>query len=424
MKGLHRTTHLVTAALAFGAVFSSGLVAQVMTAESEAVAKIEADVRWLADDAREGRGVGTDGLRASAEYIAMRFEDLGLEPGGTDGYFQPFEMGSSPMLASVAGTLVRNVVGILPGRGDLAGQVVVYGAHFDHLGTGTGVYAHAVTDTASANQVHNGADDNASGTAALMYAAELLAAREAPSRRTLVFVAFTAEELGTIGSQYYVDNPALPNDSTVAMVNFDMVGRLKGDSLIIGGTASASELEAAIEVVNADYGFTISKQRTPWGASDHYVFYAEAIPVLHLYTNTHSDYHNPNDDWDKIKSAGIAKITRFAVDLGWSFATEPTQLTYAAVPKPEIRTGQRASLGTIPDFGGGSDGFRLRGVTPASAAEEAGLQGGDVIVQIGDVEVKDIYGLQGALTTYKTGQTVTIVFIRDGERMETEATLK
>lgn len=411
-------------ALMCSAILSSAIEAQAWTASSEAVAQIEADVRWLADDAREGRGVGTQGLRASAEYIARRFVDLGLEPGGTEGYFQPFEMGSSPMFASAAGTRVRNVVGVLPGRGALAGQVVVFGAHFDHLGDGTGVYAHVVTDPAAVGQVHNGADDNASGTAALMHVAQRLAQRHADERRTFVFVAFTAEELGTIGSQYYVDHPTFPNDSTVAMLNFDMVGRLQADSLVIGGTASASGLELALERVNAGYGLVISKQADPWGASDHYVFYAETIPVLHFYTNTHRDYHNPEDDWDKIRPEGIAKIAQFAGDLGWQFATQPTRLTYASVPKPQRTMGQRASLGTIPDFGGDAEGFRLRGVTPGSAAEEAGLRGGDVIVRVGDVEVKDIYGLQEALTAHKSGQTVTIVFIREGARMETEATLK
>jgi len=427
MQRLPRTIQAVSTALAFSAAFGSALAAQVGTAEAEAVARIDADVRWLADDAREGRGIGTEGLRASAEYIAKRLEELGLQPGGTNGYFQPFEMDpSSPMLAhsDLGGTTVRNVVGVLPGRGDLAGEVVVFGAHFDHLGMGTGAYSRASTDTSGSGLVHNGADDNASGTAALLYAAALLTGRDAPERRTFVFVAFTAEELGTIGSQFYVDNPTLPNDSTVAMLNFDMVGRMQSDSVIIGGVASASELESMIDAINADHGLVIAKQDTPWGASDHYVFYNEGIPVLHFYTNTHSDYHSPDDDWDKINPAGIAKIAEFATDLGWDVATEPATLTLVSVPKPQATGGARASLGSVPDMGSSAGGLRLRGVTPGSAAEEAGLQAGDVIVQIGEVDVKDIYGLQEALTTYKTGQTVTIVFIRDGDRMETEATLK
>jgi len=427
MKGFQRAIQAVSTALAISAASTSTLTGQGATAEPEAASQILADVRWLADDAREGRGVGTDGLRASAEYIAKRFQELGLEPGGTDGYFQPFELDpSSPMLAhtDLGGTAVRNVIGVLPGRGSLAREVIVFGAHFDHLGKGTHGYARFSTDSAAENAVHNGADDNASGTTALLYAAALLARREAAERRTFVFVAFTAEELGTIGSQYYVDHPTLPNEATAAMLNFDMVGRMQGDSVVIGGVASAAELDRAIDAVNADYGLVIAKQDTPWGASDHYVFYNEGIPVLHFYTNTHGDYHSPADDWEKINAAGITTIAEFASELGWELATRPATLTLVSVPKPQSTSGARASLGSVPDMGSSAGGLRLRGVTPGSAAEEAGLQSGDVIVQIGEIEVKDIYGLQEALTSYKSGQTVTIIFIRDGERMETEATLK
>ncbi len=417
----------MSTALAISAAFSSALAGQVSTDVTKAGSRISADIRWLADDAREGRGVGTEGLRASAEYIAERFEELGLEPGGTDGYFQPFKLDpSSPMLVhtELGGTAVRNVIGVLPGHGRLAREVVVFGAHFDHLGMGTDGYARFSTDSAAENVVHNGADDNASGTTALLNTAALLARRESTERRTFVFVAFTAEELGTIGSQYYVDHPTFPNEVTAAMLNFDMVGRMRGDSVVIGGVASAAELERTIDAVNADYDLVIAKQETPWGASDHYVFYNEGIPVLHFYTNTHSDYHSPGDDWEKINVAGIAKIAEFATDLGWEIATRPAALTLVSVPKPTPAGGARASLGSVPDMGSSEGGLRLRGVTPGSAAQEAGLQSGDVIVQIGEIEVKDIYGLQEALTSYKTGQTVTIIFIRNGERMETEATLK
>ena len=411
-----------------GAIFTPTVVAQTATAEPESASRILNDIRWLADDAREGRGVGTAGLEAAAQYIAQRFEEIGLEPGGTDGYFQRFQLDpASPVLSrtQLGGEQVENVVGILPGRGRLAGQVVVIGAHYDHLGLGTRGYAGFSRDTAPVGVIHNGADDNASGTAALLETARRLAARGAQDRRTIVFVAFTAEELGTVGSMYYVEHPAMPNDSTTVMLNYDMVGRPLGDTLIVGGTGSAAELSSMVDRVNARYGLAIGKQDDPWGSSDHAVFYGKSIPVLHFYTSLHADYHTSTDDWERINPEGEARIVAFATDLAWEMATRPDDVTYLAFERPPPPSGgPRASLGTVPDMVTAGEGMRVQAVRAGGAAAEAGLQAGDVITRIGDVEVKNIYGLQEALTTYKRGETVTIVFLRNGERMETQATLK
>jgi Zn-dependent M28 family amino/carboxypeptidase len=401
--------------------------AQSTAPSPESVQRITSDVAWLADDAREGRGVGTAGLEAAAAYVAEEFREIGLEPGGTDGYFQSFELDPrSPVLAhtQLGGESVKNVIGILPGRGALAGEVLVIGAHYDHLGLGTRGYAQMSRDSAPANQVHNGADDNASGTAALLETARALAARDTESHRTIVFVAFTAEELGTIGSSYYVEHPVIPHDSTLAMLNFDMVGRLSGDTLVVGGTGSATELEATLDRLNRRYGFNIGKQADPWGNSDHAVFYGKEVPVLHFYTSLHQDYHTPSDDWQLLNTAGIARIVSFASDVAWELATQPGDLTLLAFKRPEpVRGGPRASLGTVPDMVTAGEGMRIQAVRAGTAADEAGLVAGDVILRIGDVEVKDIYGLQEALTTYTSGEVVVIVFLRDGERMETTATL-
>ncbi|MDH3291459.1 MAG: M20/M25/M40 family metallo-hydrolase [Gemmatimonadota bacterium] len=405
-----------------------GTTAQTaVSPERDAAARISADLQFLADDAREGRGVGTQGLEQAAAYIARAFQDIGLRPGGTDGYFQPFELDPrSPALAhtQLGGERVKNVIGVLPGRGHLASQVVVIGAHYDHLGLGTRGYIGFSRDTTGINVVHNGADDNASGTTALLETARNLARRQTPTHRTVVFVAFTAEELGTIGAMYYVEHPTLPTDSAIAMVNFDMVGRMSGDSVIVGGTGSAPELVPLLESTNARYRLNLVKQDDPWGSSDHAVFYGKETPVLHFYTNLHADYHTPADDWEKINVDGIVEIVALASDLVWAMATQTERMTYVAVSRPERTAGPRASLGTVPDMVTPGEGMRVQAVRAGTAADEAGLKAGDVVLRIGDVEVKDIYGLQKALTTYKTGDTVTIVFLRDGERKETIATLK
>ncbi len=428
MEHMNMRIRLVPVLIATTLAASVHVNAQTAALEGAAVDRITRDVRWLADDAREGRGVGTAGLDAAAGYIAEEFRNIGLMPGGTDGYFQRFELDpKSPALAhsQLGGESVKNVIGILPGRGGLAGEVVVIGAHYDHLGLGTRGYARMSRDSAAAHQVHNGADDNASGTAALLETARELTSREATNHRTIVFVAFTAEELGTIGSMYYAEHPVAPHDSTLAMLNFDMVGRLSGDTLVVGGTGSAEELEATIDRVNHRYGFSIGKQADPWGNSDHAIFYGKDVPVLHFYTSLHQDYHTPTDDWDKLNTTGIARVAAFGADVAWELATRSSDLTLLAFERPKRpRAGPVASLGTVPDMVTAGEGMRLQAVRAGTAAEEAGLQAGDVILQIGEVEVKNIYGLQEALTTYATGQTVVIVFLRDGERMETTATLQ
>jgi hypothetical protein len=358
--------------------------------------------------------------------MAGRFAQIGLEPAGTDGYFQPFEIDpSAPGVAhtDLGGSRVMNVLGMIPGRGDLANETVVLGAHYDHLGYG-GAFS---LDPDSTGVVHNGADDNGSGAAALIETARRLVGRNAAQHRALLFIAFTAEELGTIGSQYYAAHPVRPNETSYAMLNFDMVGRLRHDSLIVIGVGSADEWRGLLEAGNRDYGFAISWQEDPWGRSDHSSFYAVQIPVVHIFTNVHEDYHRPSDDWDKINTEGISKIAGFAADLAWDLARRAEPLTYLEVeppPPPTAEAGRRASLGTIPDMTESPGGVRLTGVRSGSAAEEAGLRAGDIIVQIGEHEVANLMGLQAALVSHKAGDVVTIVFLRGGERMEATATLR
>jgi hypothetical protein len=415
-------------AAAVSVLTSAVPLAAQTAAPPSAVARIRTELSWLADDAREGRGVGTAGLEQAAAYIARRFEEAGLEPGGTQGWFQPFQISPTAPGAAhteLGGEAVKNVIGILPGRGPLAGQVVVVGAHYDHLGLGTRGYIGFALDTAI-GVVHNGADDNASGTAALIEAARLIVDRRPREHRTFVFIAFTAEELGTIGSQYYIAHPVRPNDSTYAMLNFDMVGRLRGDSLIVIGVGSATELPALLDSANASYGFALQRQDDPWGRSDHSSFYGAHIPVVHYFTNVHEDYHRATDDWEKLNTEGIAEIAAYAADLGVTLATREAPLTFVDVPQPPPPTamGRRASLGTIPDMTESPGGVRLAGVRSGTPAAEAGLQAGDILIRIGDFEIKDLNDMQRALTSLKAGDRVLLVVMRAGQRIEATATLR
>jgi acetylornithine deacetylase/succinyl-diaminopimelate desuccinylase-like protein len=388
------------------------------------VERADDDVRILADDRMEGRGVGTAGLDSAAAYLAERFAAVGLEPAGDDGFFQHFSLDpSAPALAhsNIGAADVRNVVGVLPGRGALADEIVIVGAHYDHLGLG----GSGSLDPDSTGVVHNGADDNASGTAALLATAQMLAARDVAERRTFMFVAFTAEELGLLGSEHFVRHPTRDLSGAYAMINYDMVGRLSGDSLMVIGTGSAEEFADIVDEVNTSHGLALTTTTDPWGRSDHSSFYAQGIPVVHFFTNTHEDYHRTTDDWPLINTEGLVQVAALGTDLAWHLGTRTDALTYVEVeaPAPATGGGYGAWLGSIPDMTESPGGVRLTGVRAGSPAEEAGIQAGDIIVQIGTYEVRDLYAMTDALRSYRPDDRVVVAVMRDGERIEMNVTL-
>jgi acetylornithine deacetylase/succinyl-diaminopimelate desuccinylase-like protein len=406
------------------ALVALGCVTTGAAAQNGSSRRVSADVGYLAADAREGRGVGTAGLDAAAEYLAREFARIGLSQPWGQGFFQPFTIDSTAPAAAhsnIGGAAVKNVVGVLPGRGPLAGQVVVLGAHYDHLGrggAGTGSL-----DPDSVDVIHNGADDNASGTAALLEAARLLRGRLQGDRRTVVFVAFTAEEVGLIGSGWYVKHPLHPTDSTVAMINFDMVGRLRERRLLVLGAETAPEFPPLLDSINTKHGFDLKASGDGWGRSDHASFYAEQIPVIHFFTDLHEQYHRVSDDPDLINAAGIAKVAAYAVDLTVALATRPGRPTYVSIPRPVIASGNRASLGTIPDMASSPGGVRLSGVREGTPAAVAGIRAGDIIIRIGEHAIKDLNDMQNALTSYKPGDVVTVVVRRGEEEQSFTVTL-
>ncbi len=420
---MHRST-LFSLILLNGASIATAAAVEAQSAPESTVDRLLQHVTYLASDVREGRGVGTSGLDSAAAYIARAFARLGLEPGGTAGFLQPFTLDSTaPTLAhsGLGGLPVANVIGILPGRGSLAGQAVIVGAHYDHLGLG----GFGSLDPDSTGVVHNGADDNASGTAALIETARALASRTHKDARSVVFVAFTAEELGLLGSMHYVKNPVFPSAVTAAMINFDMVGRLREGRLLAIGTGSAEELPDLVTAAAGTHGVEVRVVPDPWGRSDHSSFYGEAIPVVHFFTDTHEDYHRTTDDAPAINLNGLARVVNVAADLVWSIATRPERLTYAEVapPQPTTGGGYGAYLGTIPDMSESPGGVRITGVRSGSPAETAGLHKGDIIVRIGSHDIENLYHMTDALRAHRPGDEVIVVVVRDGERLELAATL-
>ena len=318
---------------------------------------------------------------------------------------------------------VKNVIGVLEGEGPLADETIVVGAHYDHLGMG-GAGSLAPWTTA----IHNGADDNASGTATLLEIAHRLATSEAKPRRRIVFIAFTGEERGLLGSAHYIRQPAFPLEKTIAMYNLDMVGRLTDDKLIVYGTGTATHFDGLIDGLCKEMGFKLTKHPGGFGPSDHQSFYARKIPVLHFFTGTHSDYHRPSDDLEKLNVAGMRRIAEMVVKIVQTTdaATEPPK--YVNIKRVETIAidpagGGRPSLGTIPDYSAGGDGVALSGVMPGSAAEKAGIKAGDVLVQLGDSKIAIIEDFENALRKHKPGDKVKVVVKRAGKTVESEATL-
>jgi hypothetical protein len=300
-----------------------------------------AAVRYLADDALEGRLAGSAGERCAGDYIAARLQSLGLRGAGTGGsFFQEVPLASSIYPAALGGT-GRNVIALLEGSDPaLQAEAVVIGAHYDHLGHGA--FGSAAPDRVG--EIHNGADDNASGVAALLRVAELLAAGPRPARSVL-FIAFTGEEAGLLGSAHFVREPLLPLDRMRAMLNMDMVGRLEGRPLIVHGTGTAGEWQSLLEPAASALGIELALRPEGFGPSDHTSFYRNDVPVLHFFTNTHGDYHRPSDDWERIDADGLERIAQLVagVALGLGAAETPLTLVRGAGQCPTSRRSSGAS---------------------------------------------------------------------------------
>lgn len=382
-------------------------------------------VRYLADDALNGRLAGSDGERCAAEFIAREFARIGLKPGGENGtFFQSLDLASVLNPHALGGT-GRNVIATLEGADpELKREWVVVGAHYDHLGEGGGPNSLAPDERA----IHNGADDNASGVAAVLWVAERVATGPRPAR-SVAFVAFTGEESGLLGSAHFAKHPTTGADPIVGMINLDMIGRLNGGTLLVFGVGTAVEWTALLEPAAARAGVTIATKGDGYGPSDHTSFYLKDVPVLHFFTNTHGDYHKPSDDWDKIDARGLTAVATIVADVAAAAANSRPRLTLkrgaGEPPKPMSGTsgGYGAWLGSVPDFTPVERGVKLSGVTKGSPAEAAGIRAGDILVGLGTHEVADLQAMTVALRAHKPGDVVDVRVLRGGERVSMKVTL-
>jgi Tol biopolymer transport system component len=314
----------------------------------------------------------------------------------------------------------RNVLGMLPGR---LGKSIVIGAHYDHLGHGeTG----AMGRSGEEHAIHNGADDNASGVAAVMELAAAFARDRNSLERGLVFAFWSGEEIGLIGSSHFVEHPPVPLSNIVAYINFDMVGRLRENKLMVQGLGSSSEWRRLMEKLNIAAGFNLVLQDDPYLPTDVTAFYPRGVPVLSFFTGSHDDYHRPTDDPAKIDYNGLERITVFSRRLIDELVHGKVTPAYVKIARSDAPSGSRenlrAYLGTIPDYATEAAGVKLSGVRGGSPAEKAGLKGGDVIVEFAGQKIKNIYDYTYALDAVKIGQPVEVVVQREGKPVRISVT--
>jgi hypothetical protein len=316
----------------------------------------------------------------------------------------------------------RNVVGLLRAARSDAESIVV-GAHYDHLGLG----GPASLDPAPEGKIHHGADDNASGTAALLALARSLGPRRGTLERNLVFVSFGAEEEGTLGSSHFVKQPPAAAGRIAAMVNMDMIGRLREDSLAVDGVGTSPVWRPLLEEANKSLGLKLQLGEGGYGPSDHSPFYAAGTPVLFAFTGNHSDYHRPSDTADKINAAGMAKVLALLepVIVGVAASRAPVPFVRVAADKemPQATRGFRVWVGGVPDYSEEAPGVRFSGVTPGSPAEKAGFQAGDLLVRFGGREIRNIYDYTYALSDRKPGDVVEAVVRRGASEVTLVVTL-
>ncbi len=388
--------------------------------EVKSVLSMKDDVTFLASDALEGRQTGSNGEQKAAEYIAKRFEDLGLEAKGTNAYFQTFSFKPKTDPHQEINYVVKdgdstitgtNVVGYIDNK---AKNTIIIGAHYDHLGLGAEGSLHR-----GEKAIHNGADDNASGVAVMLDLVNRLKATNTGSN--YLFIAFSGEEMGLLGSNYFVKNPTIEIKQANYMINMDMVGRLKKDStLAVYGVGTSPILKQTLKAHNK--GFKLIQRESGVGPSDHTSFYNVNIPVLHFFTGQHGDYHKPGDDIEKLNYQGMQKISDYIFEIisdlddNGKLSFRKTKNESDLVPRFEV------GLGVTPDYLFDGKGMRIDGTRDETPAVNAGLQKGDVVIKLGAFEITDMTTYMQALSTFKKGDTTNITVNRNGEQINAEVT--
>ncbi len=378
--------------------------------------KILEDVTFLADDKLEGRQTGTEGEKAAAAYLVQRFQELDLEPKGTDGYIQmfnfkpktnPHEDVKFTEVLSDSTIVGRNVLGFIDNKSD---QTVVIGAHYDHLGYG----GEGSLFRGDEKAIHNGADDNASGVALMLNLASKLRATNV--NNNYLFIAFSGEEMGLLGSNYFVKNATIDVAKMNYMINMDMVGKMNADStLAVYGVGTSPRFKQALTANNQF--FKLVENESGIGPSDHTSFYLGDVPVLHFFTGQHEDYHKPGDDASKLNYEGMNMISDYIFDIITDLDSNG-KLSFRKTKNESEETPRfKVGLGVVPDYLFDGKGMRIDGVSDDKPAQKAGLQKGDVVVKLGDSTVVDMMSYMRALSVFEKGNKSKVLVLRDGKEV-------
>ena len=324
-----------------------------------------------------------------------------------------FETNVEPVKA-----VTDNVIGFIEGSDPvLKNEVIVIGAHKDHLGYGT----YGSLYRGAEKQIHNGADDNASGTAGVLELAQKISANKKDLKRSVLFICFAAEEAGLLGSAFFTKSELYSNYNIVAMLNMDMIGRLADNKLIIYGTGTSPVFFNLIDSINKSFNFTITKTPDGFGPSDHSSFYVKDVPVLHFFTGTHTDYHSPTDDVEKINSEGEVKVLNMIYDVAMAIdemKIKPDFLKVTSTGNENKSMGSvKVYVGTIPDYSATVEGMKLAGVKEGSPAEKGGMLAEDIIIKFGNKDVKNIYDYMYAMGEYKPGDEAEIIVLRNNQEV-------
>lgn len=395
----------------------SSLIAITALAQDKEVAirEMKKDIKYLASDKLEGRETGTPGARLAAEHIALRYSEIGLAPKGDNNtYFQEFSRKpqrnphataeENAKIDTSKAILGKNVVGYIDNG---AATTVVIGAHYDHLGYGDEGSLHA-----GEKAIHNGADDNASGTAAIMQIAELL--KNKYKNNNYLIIAFSGEEKGLWGSNYFTKNATLPIESVNYMINLDMVGRMKDNKLAINGVGTSPVWNEVLEKA-VPPTITVNTSESGVGPSDHTSFYLKDIPVLHFFTGQHEDYHKPTDDFEKLNFQGIATVVDIIVNIIKELDDDGELAFTKTKDENEDTPRFTVTLGVMPDYMFDGKGMRIDGVTNGKPASKAGIKAGDIVVKMGDVEVIDMMSYMKGLGQFNKGDKTKVTVNREGK---------
>lgn len=385
-------------------------------------ALLKKHINYLASDKLKGRAPGTGGEKMAGKYIAGIFAQYKLVPKGTDGYFQNFSYRQSNNPHDTMGATGkkyqgRNVIGFLNNG---AALTVVIGAHYDHLGNdGRG----SSLDKDPKGKIHNGADDNASGTAGVLELARYFSANNITEPVNFLFMCFSAEEAGLIGSKYFTNNPIIDLKQVSFMLNMDMIGRFVDSTqkLMVYGVGTSDVFVDKLKELNKTR-FDLVLDSAGVGPSDQTSFYLKKIPVLHFFTGQHKDYHKPSDDADKINYAGEAKVLDYEIDVINALAELPKLNYYTTQSKEAGKSSFKVTLGVMPDYSFQGKGLRIDAVNKDKPAEKAGLKDGDIVIQLGETKVENIYDYMGALGKFTKGQTTLVVVKRGDTVVRTEVT--